>query len=188
MLYKDWHLNYFLDYIFDIFINSNNLRNYSLNFYEFRAIHSFLDNFFNLIDFRNLWDSINYFLNYLFDLFNLLNNSLNGYYFLDKSLNFYKSVLDIRNYPLNLFNFLLNNDIIDKLLYLNNFNLLFNLRHYLLSPFLNLLDLGMYDFYRYHFLYDSINWNLYLNWNYYVSVDFYYFRLLNDMGDYFLYL
>lgn len=188
MLDKNWYLDYLLYNIFDIFINFDNLGNNSFNLDKFRTIYSFLDNFLNLIDFRNLWDSINYFLDYLFDLFNLLNNSFNWNNLLYKSLNFNNSVLDIRYYSLDLFNSLLNDNVVNKFLYLNNFNLFLNLRNYLLSPFINLLYLGMNYLNRHHFLYDSINWDLNLNWYHYISVDFYYLRLLNDMRDYFLYL
>ena len=112
-LYQYWYFDNFLDDMLNVSIDFDYLRDYSLHLYEFRAVNSLLDDLLNLINFGDLNDSINDFLYYLLDLFDLLDNSLNRNYFLNESLNFNDSVLDVRHNLLYFFNPLLDNDVID---------------------------------------------------------------------------
>lgn len=183
LLHQHWDLDDFLDNVFNVFVDFDDLRYYFFDLNDFMNVDSLFNYFLDLIHFGNLSHPVNDFFHNLFDLFDLLYNSFNRNNLFPKFFYFYNSVLKVRNNPFHLLDSFLNNNIIHLLFNLNDLDLLLFYRNYSIPKLVNLLNFPMHNFNRHNFFNKSVNRHLNLNWNDYVSIYLNYFWLLNYIGD-----
>lgn len=179
LLNDNWNFNYFFNNVLNISVHIDDLRNDSLNLYYFWNLNNLFLKSFHLIYFWNSSCSFNHFFNNLLSCNNLLDNSLNRYYFLDYLFylfDFLGNIWDFFN------NFLVLNVVYNLFFYSSNFidmnNLLFNCDYFLhnlryLNRFFNNFS-NRNDFLNYFFC-----WNRNLNWHNDLSLNFDNLRRLN---------